>query len=272
LAGWGNGAEAEARDGGGAGVRTHLECAENLGRRGCLVTESKDEDSGLDLFGREQVEAAGLLSELDLCSGRGGERNIGQSVAKRGIAFLIEGGKPAIEEAAGGGVGDEPHLVAESRQTNKDGGVNGADVVSPACGHRSVGGITEDDRVDLGWIIFLVSSRGGSGCAADGTGSAGVEMCMFGVTQGIEDRGERSDGGYGSEQDRPRAERLAAGDIEGGSGQSGDAGVEGLLHGWSLGVPRVGRVVKIRWIGRYWYCKRAAKGWRELMDRMQTSR
>ena len=75
--GWGNGAEAEARDGGGAGVRTHLEGAENLSRQGRLVAEPEDKDAGLDLFGREQVEAAGLLSELELCSGCGGERDVG---------------------------------------------------------------------------------------------------------------------------------------------------------------------------------------------------
>jgi hypothetical protein len=40
---------------------------------------------------------------LDLCSGRGGERDIGQSVAKRRVACLVEGGEPAVEEAAGGG-------------------------------------------------------------------------------------------------------------------------------------------------------------------------
>jgi hypothetical protein len=123
--------------------------------------------------------------------------------------------------------------------------VNGADVVSPAGGHRSVGGITEDDGVDLGWIVFLVVSRGGSGCGAGGTGSAGAaggEMCMLGVTQGIENRKEGNDGGYGSEQDGSGAERLAAGDIEAGSGESGDAGGEGLRHGWSLGVPGASRV------------------------------
>ena len=140
-----------------------------LDRRGGLVAESEDEDAGLDFFGREQVEAAGLLPELDLCSGRGGERDIGQSVAKRGVACLVEGGEPAVEEAAGGGVGDEAHLVAEAGQVNEDGGVNGADVVSRACGHRSVGGITEDDGVDLGWIVFLVVSLGGSRCGAGGT-------------------------------------------------------------------------------------------------------
>ena len=62
LAEWGNTAEAEARDGGGAGVRTHLKGAEGLDRRGGLVAESEDEDAGLNLFGSEQIEAAGLLS------------------------------------------------------------------------------------------------------------------------------------------------------------------------------------------------------------------
>ena len=41
-------------------------------------------------------------------------------------------------------------------------------------------------------------------------------MCMSGVTKGIEDRGERTDGGHDSEQDGSGAERLAASDIEAG--------------------------------------------------------
>jgi hypothetical protein len=39
------------------------------------------------------------------------------------------------------------------------------------------------------------------------------------VTHGIEDQGERTDGDNDSEQDGTGAERLAAGDIEGGSGE-----------------------------------------------------
>jgi hypothetical protein len=61
-----------------------------------LVAESEDQDAGLDLFCREQNEAAGLPPQLDLGSGRGGERDIGQSVAKRGVACLVEGGEPAV--------------------------------------------------------------------------------------------------------------------------------------------------------------------------------
>jgi len=67
--------------------------------------------------------------------------------------------------------------------------VNVADVVSRAGRQRSVGGIAEDDGVDLGWIVFVVGSCG-SGCGAGGTGGAravGDEMCMSVVTQGIED-------------------------------------------------------------------------------------
>ena len=112
MAGCGNGAEAKARDSGGAGVRTHLEGAEDLGRRGGLVAESEDEDAGPDLFRREQAEAAGLPPEFHLCGGRGVESNIGQSIRKRGVACLIKGGKPVVEEVAGGGVGDEAHLLA----------------------------------------------------------------------------------------------------------------------------------------------------------------
>jgi hypothetical protein len=139
----------------------------------------------LDLFGSEQSEAAGLLPELDLCSGRGGECGIGQSVAKRGVVCLIEGGKPAVEEAAGGCVRDEAHLVAEAGQANEDGGVNGADMISRTGGHRSVGWISEDDGIDLGWIVFVVVGRSGFGSGVGRTG-AGGEMGMSGVTQGIE--------------------------------------------------------------------------------------
>ena len=49
-------------------------------------------------------------------------------------------------------------------------------------------------------------------------------MCVPGVTQGIEDGEERTDGDNDSEQDGCGAERLAASDIEGGSGECGDAG------------------------------------------------
>jgi hypothetical protein len=91
-------------------------------------------------------------------------------------------------------------------------------------------------------------------------------MCMFVVTQGIEDRGGRSDGGHGSEQDGSGAERLAAGDIEAGSGESGTPVGRGCcmgVLGCSGGEP--GRR-RSGWVGRrHWYCKRAAKGWRELM-------
>jgi len=243
---WGNGAETEARDGGGAGARPHLESAEDLDRRGGLVAESEDEDAGLDFLGREQIEASGLPPQLDLCCGPGGERDIGQSVAKRGVACLVEGGEPAVEEVAGGSVGNEAHLVAEAGQVNEDGGVNGADVVSRAGGHRSVGWITENDGVDLRRIVFLVGGRGGSGCGAGGTGSAGAaggEMCRSGVTQAKEDRGQRADSGHCSKQDGSGVQRLAAGDIEARSCESGDSGREGLPHGWVvLGRSGGGRI------------------------------
>ena len=69
---------------------------------------------------------------------------------------------------AGGGVGDEADLVAEAGKANENGGVNGADVVALAGGDGSVGGITEDDGVDLVWIVFVVVG-GGSGCGVGGT-------------------------------------------------------------------------------------------------------
>ena len=61
---------------------------------------------------------------------------------------------------------------------------------------------------------------------------------MSGVTQGVENQGERTNGGNGCEQDGSGAERLTAGNIKAGSGESGDSGGERLLHGGSsLGVP-----------------------------------
>jgi hypothetical protein len=67
---------------------------------------------------------------------------------------------------------------------------------------------------------------------------------MFGVTQGIEDRGERSDGGYGGEQDGSGAERLAAGDTEAGSGESGTTGPSGNILRVSAQTNRNTTVVK----------------------------
>ena len=55
-----------------------------------------------------------LLPELDLRSGRGSKRDVGQSVAKRGVACLIEGGEPAVEEATGGSVGLPADAVARA--------------------------------------------------------------------------------------------------------------------------------------------------------------
>jgi hypothetical protein len=95
-------------------------------------------------------------------------------VAKCRVACLVEGGEPAVEKVASGSVGNEADLVAEARQINEDGRVNRADVVSRAGGHRSVGGIAENEGVDLGWIVLLVVSRSSSWGNVGGTGSAGA--------------------------------------------------------------------------------------------------
>jgi hypothetical protein len=133
--------------------------------------------------------------------------------------------------------------------------VNGADVVSGAGGHRSVRGIAEDDGVDLVWIVivFLAGSRSAPGCSAGGTistGAAGSDICTSAVTQSIENRGERTDGDNDSEQDGCGAERLAASDIEVGSGECGAAGLQGPLHEWvvlgfSRGEPSRGRCGRV---------------------------
>ncbi len=94
--------------------------------------------------------------------------------------------------------------------------MNGADVVALAARHGSVGGITEDDGVDLVWVVFVVVC-GGSGCGGTSyVGAVGGEMCLFVVLQGIEDRGEGEDGGDGSEKDGSGAEWLVRGDVEAG--------------------------------------------------------
>jgi hypothetical protein len=77
--------------------------------------------------------------------------------------------------------------------------VNGADVGSGASGHRSVGGIADDDGVDLVWIVIVFLDY------------------TSGVTQGKEDQRERTDGGNDREQDGSGVERLAASEIEAGS-------------------------------------------------------
>ena len=73
---------------------------------------------------------------------------------------------------------------------DEDGGVNAADVVSGAGGLRSVGGIAEDNCIDLAGIVFLACGRGAPKCNAGvtiSTGATGGEMYMSGVVQGIED-------------------------------------------------------------------------------------
>ena len=173
----------------------------NFGWRRGFVAEPEDEDTGLDLFGREQAKATGLPPQVHLCAGRGRESNVRQSIRKRGVACLIKGGKPVVEELTGGSVGDEAYLGAPAWKANENGGVNGADRGSGASGHRSVGGIADDDGVDLVWIVIVF---------LDGTS---------GVTQGKEDQGERTDGGNDREQDGSGVERLAASEIEAGSGE-----------------------------------------------------
>jgi hypothetical protein len=155
----------------------------------------KTSTPGRTSLAESRPNPAGLPPEFHLCGGRGGESDIGQSIRKRGVACLIEGGKPVVEELACGGVGDKAQLVTRARKTNEDGGVNGADVVSGAGGHRSLGRIAEDYGVDLVWIVivFLAPSWTAHGYAAGGTvsaGTTGAEMCTSGVTHGIEDQGE----------------------------------------------------------------------------------
>jgi hypothetical protein len=115
--------------------------------------------------------------------------------------------------------------------------VNAADVVSTAGGHRSVGGITEDNGIDLVGIVivFLVGSRGApecGACRALTAAAAGTEMCSAAVTQGVEDRGQCTGGDNDCKQDGCGAERLAARDIEAGCTEYGEIGLSRRRPGW----------------------------------------
>ncbi len=221
-----DGAEAEACDGGGQGVRRYLKGAEELGGCGGLIAEPEDEEAGLDLFGGKEIEAAGVFAELHLCGGGGREGGVGEGVGEGGVAGLVEGGEPVVEEVAGGGFGDEADLIAVAGEADEDEGVDGADVVSAAGGAGCVGGIAEDDGVDLGGIVVLVGGGGGGG-GGGVAGATGGAMGGGGVGEGAEDEGERDNGGCDGEQDDSGAERLAGGEIEAGSGAGGGAAGRG---------------------------------------------
>ncbi len=53
------------------------------------------------IFGREQTEATGLLPELKLCSGRGGERDFGGRVGGEAAGLAATG---SVDELQKGGV------------------------------------------------------------------------------------------------------------------------------------------------------------------------
>jgi len=246
LAGRGNSAQTEALDGGRAGVRTHLQRTEHLTSQRSLVAEAKDEDAGSDLPGGEQTEPTGLLPQLHLRIRRCIGRSIGQDVRKLRVACLVERGKPRIEEVAGRAVGDQAHVIAKARQVNDDKRVHGADVVSPAGGHRSVGRIPEHDGVDLRWIVFVIGRRRGCGSGRnDGrtcrAAIAEAEMRARGVAQQIEDQGERTGCGYEGKQYGFGAEPLASGDVKVGNRESGNPGRESLLHRVFLRCSAAGR-------------------------------
>ena len=104
--------------------------------------------------------------------------------------------------------------------------MNRADVISLACGEWSVGGIAEDDGVDLGWVVRLVAGGRSTRSGAGRAGCVGVEVDVPGVGHGEQDEAERAEGGDDGEQDGAGAEPLAAGEVEVGRVDGG----AGLLH------------------------------------------
>ena len=107
--------------------------------------------------------------------------------------------------------------------------MNAAHVISTARGLRSVAGIAEHNSVNLVRIVIvlLIAAGRAPNRGADetiGAGSAGAaraETHMSGVAQGIQHRGERTDGNHDSQQDRRGADLLAPSDIEAGAAQCG---------------------------------------------------
>jgi hypothetical protein len=57
-------------------------------------------------------------------------------------------------------------------------------------------------------------------------------MRVSGVTQGIKDQGQHSEGRHDSEENGSGAERLTRGDVKAGSGGGTYSDGEGLLHGF----------------------------------------
>ena len=100
------------------------------------------------------------MPDLHLCGGCGGERDVGQEVAERGIVCLVEGCEPAVEEVAGRCIRDEAYLIAVAGQANEDCRMNRADMVALTGGSGSVGGIAEHDGVDFCGVIVVVARLG----------------------------------------------------------------------------------------------------------------
>jgi len=151
--GW-DGSQAEVGD--GIGVFAELQRAEDLHAFLRLIAQAEDEQAGFDFFRREKVEAAVLFAQghFDGCGGGAGAG--GQGCLQVGVAGLVEGGEPPVEQVPGGRVGDEAELFSVAWELNEDGGVDGRDVVSAMGGAGSVGGVAYDDGVDLVGVVFLV--------------------------------------------------------------------------------------------------------------------
>lgn len=195
--------EAKAGNGGRAGVGPHLEGAKDFVAFAGLVAEPEDEDAGLDLFGGEQIEAAGLSAKLHLCSELGVVAGFSgeawQGSLEGGFIGLVEGREPVVEQMAGWGVGDQAGLVAEAGQVHDDEGMDGAGCLVATGWAGSVGGIAEDDGVDLVGIILVC--RGSCACGRRVAPAAPGEkfVPMLAVSEGVGNRREHGEGEHRGE-------------------------------------------------------------------------
>jgi hypothetical protein len=115
-----------------------------------------------------------------------------------------------------------------------DEGMHGAGFLSAAGWPGSVGGIAEDDGVDLVRVVILVvdCACGGSGRVAPGATWEKL-VPMLAVSEGEGDRRKHGEGEHRGEQDSSGVEGLAAGDVEARRGGNRDSVKQQMVCSWS---------------------------------------
>ena len=124
---------------------------------------------GSTSFADSSLNPPGLPPKLHLQRSRGLHRIIRQHLPKPLPAGPIKRSKPLVKQVSRRTIGNQPRLLPKPSQVNNDRRVNRTDMVAPPPRHRSIGRITQHDRIDLVRIVFLLGVRPRSGCTADRT-------------------------------------------------------------------------------------------------------